>query len=226
MTTPAAPAPHASDLARRISMRREELGMSVQELSTRAGIDPGYLAYFESSPDANLSGGSLLLIALALDTTPFELLGGSADRPLGHARAMPHASLDELTPEQCRTHLSVGGVGRIVFSTERGPVALPVNFEFTEDQIVFSTDDAKASALGAGSTIGFEIDRIDEALSEGWSVLVTGSCRRIEDPEEVQRLSSLDLEAWAGGDRHALMAIAPVETTGRVIVHENPPDED
>ena len=83
------------------------------------------------------------------------------------------------------------------------PVALPVNFEFTEDQIVFSTDDAKASALGAGSTIGFEIDRIDEALSEGWSVLVTGSCRRIEDPEEVQRLSSLDLEAWAGGDRHA-----------------------
>jgi len=57
-------------------------------------------------------------------------------------------------------------------------------------------------------------------------VLVTGPCRRIEDPEEVQRLSSLDLEAWAGGNRHALMAIAPSETSGRVIVHESPPDED
>jgi nitroimidazol reductase NimA-like FMN-containing flavoprotein (pyridoxamine 5'-phosphate oxidase superfamily) len=226
MTTPPAPAPHASDLARRIAMRREEVGMSVKELATRAGIDPGYLAYFESSPDANLSGGSLLLLALALDTTPFELLGGSADRPQGHARATPHASLNELVPEQCRTHLSVGGVGRIVYSIERGPVALPVNFEFTEDQIVFSTDDDKASALSSRETVGFEIDRVDESLSEGWSVLVTGPCRRIEDPEEVQRLSSLDLEAWAGGDRHALMAIAPSETTGRVIVHEGPPDED
>jgi len=207
-------------------MRREELGMSVEELSTRAGIDPDYLAYFESSPDANLSGGSLLLIALALDTTPFELLGGSADRPEGHARALPHASLNELTPEQCRTHLSVGGVGRIVFSTERGPVALPVNFEFTEDQIVFSTDDEKAAALSAGSTVGFEIDRVDETLSEGWSVLVTGLCRRVSDPEEVLRLSSLDLESWAGGDRHALIAITPTETTGRVIMHESPPNED
>jgi nitroimidazol reductase NimA-like FMN-containing flavoprotein (pyridoxamine 5'-phosphate oxidase superfamily) len=139
---------------------------------------------------------------------------------------MPHASLNELTPEQCRTHLSVGGVGRIVYSTERGPVALPVNFEFTEDQIVLSTDDDKASALSSRETVGFEIDRVDESLSEGWSVLVTGPCRRIEDPEEVQRLSSLDLEAWAGGDRHALMAIAPSETTGRVIEHESPPDED
>ncbi len=207
-------------------MRREEVGMSVEELSTRAGIDPGYLAYFESSPDANLSSGSLLLIALALDTTPFELLGGSADRPRGHARAMPHASLNELTAEQCRTHLSVGGVGRILFSTERGPVALPVNFEFTENQIIFSTDDDKASTLSSGSTVGFEIDRVDEELSEGWSVLVTGLCRRVEDPEEVQRLSSLDLEAWAGGDRHALMAIAATDTTGRVIVHENPPNEE
>ncbi len=218
--------PHASDLARRVATRRDALGLSVEELATRAGIDPGYLAYFESSPDANLSSGTLLLIALALDTSPLELLGGTGDRPPGHGRALPHAALNELTPEQCRTHLSVGGVGRLVFSTERGPVALPVNYEFTEDQVVFSTDDAKASVLGSGETVGFEIDRVEEALSEGWSVLVTGPCRRVEDPDEVQRLSSLDLEAWAGGDRHALMAIHPVQTTGRVIVHESAPDQD
>ena len=199
--------------------------MSVEELASKTGVDPGYLAYFESSPDANLSTGTLLLIALELETTPFELAGGTADRPLGHTPAVPHAELRPLTEEQCRTHLSVGGVGRLVFSTGRGPVAVPVNFEFTEDQIVFSTDDAKASVLGSAETVGFEIDRVDEALSEGWSVLATGPCRRIEEPEEVQRLASLDLEAWAGGDRHTLMAIRPTETTGRVIVHERPPDE-
>jgi nitroimidazol reductase NimA-like FMN-containing flavoprotein (pyridoxamine 5'-phosphate oxidase superfamily) len=217
---------HTSDLARRVATRREELGMSVEELAARAGIDPGYLAYFESHPGANLSGGTLLLVALALDTTPFELHGGSADRARGRAHAVPHAELRELSPEQCQTHLAVGGVGRLVFADDRGPVALPVNYEFTEDQIVFSTDDAKAAALASGQTVGFEIDRADESLSEGWSVLVTGRCRRIEDPAEVQRLSSLDLEAWAGGDRHTLVAIEPGETTGRVIVHTTPPVED
>ncbi len=73
--------------------------------------------------------------------------------------------------------------------------------------------------------MGFEIDRVDESVSEGWSVLVTGPCRRIEEPDEVQRLSSLDLESWAGGDRHALLAITVTEMTGRVIVHRAPPQE-
>ena len=200
--------------------------MSVDELATAAGIDPGYLAYFERSPDANLSGGTLLLIALALDTTPRELLGGTPDASAGRGRARPHASLNELTPAQCQTHLSANGVGRVVYTTSRGPEALPVNYEFTEGQIVFSTDEAKASRLAAAPTVGFEIDRVDDVLSEGWSVLVTGACRRVEDPDEVQRLSSLGLKPWAGGDRHELMAIAPSETTGRVIVHESPPDED
>ena len=200
--------------------------MSVDELATAAGVDPGYLAYFERSPDANLSGGTLLLIALALDTSPRELLGGTSDAPAVRGRARAHASLNELTAAQCQTHLSANGVGRVVYTTSRGPEALPVNYEFTEGQIVFSTDEAKASRLAAAPTVGFEIDRVDDVLSEGWSVLVTGACRRVEDPDEVQRLSSLGLEPWAGGDRHELVAITPSETTGRVIVHESPPDED
>ena len=215
-----------TDLARRIAARRKEKGLSVDDLAAAAGIDPGYLAYFERSPDANLSGGTLLLIALALDTSPRELLGGTTDEPPGRGRARPHASLNELTAEQCVTHLSANGVGRIVYATPRGPVALPVNYEFTEGQVVFSTDDSKATRLAAAETVGFEIDRVDDVLSEGWSVVVTGRCRRVGDPDEIQRLSSFGLEPWAGGDRHELMAIAPAETTGRVIVHESPPDED
>ena len=220
----AASAP-ATDLARRITARRTQLGLSVDELATAAGIDPGYLAYFERSPDANLSGGTLLLVALALDTSPRELLGGTADTVAGRGRARPHASLNDLTAEQCQTHLAANGVGRIVYATARGPVALPVNYEFTEGQVVFSTDDAKASRLTEADRVGFEIDRVDDVLSEGWSVLVTGSCRRVDEPDEVQRLSSLGLEPWAGGDRHELIAITPTEITGRVIVHESPPDE-
>ena len=201
--------------------------MSVEDLSARAGVDPGYLRYFESAPDALLSGGTLMLIALALETTPFELEGGSVDRSPGRAGAKPHASLEELTQAQCEAHLASGGVGRLVFrSAARGPVAVPVNYEFTEGQVIFSTDDLKASNLDAEDVVGFEIDRVDESLSEGWSVLVTGRCRLVADPEELQRLASLDLETWAGGGRHTLMALRPSETTGRVIVHREAPEED
>ena len=199
--------------------------MSVEALASRAGINPVYLEYFERSPDASLSAGTLQLIALALDTTPIALLGGEVDRPPGHGRAGRHPLLEALTKEQCEAHLAVGGVGRIVFLSPRGPVALPVNFEFTEGRVIFSTDESKAAAIEM-QLVGFEVDRVDEAMSEGWSVMVTGRAHRIRDPEERDRLGSLDLAAWAGGDRHSLVGIEPEELTGRVIIHQTPLDQD
>lgn len=222
--TPSANLP--SDLARRVVHRRNELGLTTEELAKRVGVDPTYLKYFERSADARLSAGTLNLIALTLGTTPIALAGGDVDRAPGRGRARRHPSLDTLEREQCDAHLRAGGVGRIVFSTERGPVALPVNFEFTDGEVIFSTDEAKADRLATLPVIGFEIDRVDEAFSEGWSVLVSGPPRRVLDPVELERLSSIDLEAWAGGDRHALVKITPATVTGRVIVHRPPLDED
>jgi len=217
---------HPGDLARRVSHRRIELGITIEELAKHAGVDPTYLSYFERNADARLSAGTLNLLALALDTTPLDLQGGQLDRPPERGRAGHHPSLETLTREQCKAHLGAGGVGRIVFSMGRGPVALPVNFEFTDGDVVVSTDVDKATLLESLSSVGFEIDRVDESMSEGWSVLVTGTARRVDDPEELLRLSSLDLEAWAGGARHALISITPTEITGRVIVHHSAPDED
>jgi nitroimidazol reductase NimA-like FMN-containing flavoprotein (pyridoxamine 5'-phosphate oxidase superfamily) len=217
---------HPSDLARRVVHRRTELGISVEELAQRAGIDPTYMKYFERSPNARLSFGSLNLVALVLGTNPAALLGAEDDRPPGRGRAGRHPTLETLTMQQCEAHLAAGGVGRVVFATERGPVALPVNFEFTDGQIVLSTDVKKAALLETLPEVGFEVDRVDDAVSEGWSVLVSGQARLVDDPEELLRLSSLDLEAWAGGNRHSLVCITPTQTTGRVIVHYSPPDED
>ena len=218
--------PGPSDLARRVIHRRNELGLTSDELAKRVGVDPNYFKYFERNADARLSAGTLDLIAFALGTSPIALRGGDIDRAPGRGRAGRHPSLDTLEREHCDAHLAAGGVGRIVFSAERGPVALPVNFEFTEGEIIFSTDEAKADLLAQLPVVGFEIDRVDEAFSEGWSVLVSGPARRVLDPDELQRVSSLDLEAWAGGDRHAVVKIAPVTVSGRVIVHSPPPDED
>lgn len=209
-------AKHVGDLARRVTHRRNELGLSTEELARRAGVDAWFLAYFEQSSDTNLSTGALLRLAVALDTTPFILEGGQVDRPPGEGRAGLNPVLESLTSQQCEDHLAAGGIGRIVLSTAAGPVAYPVNFVFADGAIIFRTSDAMTDSITG--VVAFEVDHIDEAMSEGWSVLVRGHARRIEDPEEREAVALLDLEPWAGGARLNLIGIEPFEMTGRVIV--------
>jgi hypothetical protein len=208
--------PLAGDLARRVSHRRTELGLSTEELAHRAGVDAWFLAYFEQSADSTLTGGALLRIATALDTTPWALEGGLIDRAPGVGQAGAHPKLEELTEKECGEHLADGGIGRIVFSTESGPMALPVNFIYAGGAVVFRTSDAMALAITG--LVAFEVDHIDEEMREGWSVLVRGQARHIEELTERSALAKLDLEPWAGGARLNLIAVTPVDVTGRVIV--------
>ena len=209
-------ATRAGDLARRVNQRRNELGLSTQELAKRAGIDAWFLAYFEQSADTSLSGGSLLRLAVALDTTPTALEGGLVGRPPGLGAAGPHPSLKSLTSEQCREHLASGGIGRIVLSTGSGPVAFPVNFVFSGGAVIFRTSDAMVAKTSG--VVAFEVDHVDEAMSGGWSVLVRGHARPLEDLEESDAVARLELEPWAGGARLNVISIEPFEITGRVIV--------
>jgi len=207
---------HVGDLARRVTHRRNELGLSTEELARRAGVDAWFLAYFEQSSDTTLSAGALLRLAVALDTTPYTLEGGQVDRPPGEGHAGPYPMLESLTAQQCEDHLAAGGIGRIVLSTSAGPVAYPVNFVFIDRAVIFRTSDAMTDSIGG--VVAFEVDHIDDAMSEGWSVLVRGHARLIEDPQERQAIALLDLEPWAGGARLNLIGIVPFEMTGRVIV--------
>lgn len=199
--------------------RRAELGLSLEQVAKQTGIDPGYLHYLEHNATARLSAGSLILLATALKTSPSFLLGGHQAlqpqwRGVGH-----HPTVEALSSEQCMVHLKSAAYGRVVYVTARGPVAIPVNYEFTEGQVVISTDPDKAKALARAGMVGFEVDHVDQNLSEGWSVLVTGPTRRVMAPDERMAVSSLGLESWSGGDVHDLVAISPREITGRVIVH-------
>jgi hypothetical protein len=95
-------------------------------------------------------------------------------------------------------------------------VAYPVNFVFSEGAVIFRTSDSMVDSISG--VVAFEVDHIDDAMSEGWSVLVRGHARLIEDLEERQKVALLDLEPWAGGARLNVVEIAPFEMTGRVIV--------
>jgi hypothetical protein len=65
--------------------------------------------------------------------------------------------------------------------------------------------------------VSFEVDRIDEAMSEGWSVLVSGRAQRVEDRTELGKLALVGIEPWAGGQREAVIRIEIDEISGRAI---------
>jgi transcriptional regulator with XRE-family HTH domain len=210
------PVRQVGGLFRHLAERRGALGLSIEETGERAGIDPTYLCFVEEHPDAHLSVGALLRLASVLETTPENLLGGPSPQRRGR-RAGRHPNLQSLTRRECELRLAEGGIGRVVMSSERGPVALLVNYEYTDGRVVFSTDPVKAARVEAQETVGFEVDRIDDFLSDGWCVLVTGRARRVEK-NEWPALASFDLETWNDGRDHTLMAITPDEITGRIIV--------
>jgi hypothetical protein len=208
-----------TDLGRRLAEQRSRAGLSITDVADRAGMSPGYLAYLESSSYPNPSHATLTRLAAALDTVPESLTGAEMNVPPGQRSAAKGAVLDNMTVAECRQHLADGGIGRFLFvEPGRGPVAIPVNFRMDGDDVVFRTASEGSVAAGVHQNpISFDVDHLDDALSEGWSVLVTGEARVITDPGELARAAALNIEPWAGGDKAAYVRLTASQITGRRI---------
>ena len=178
-----------------------------------------YLEYLETSAIADPGPDVLIRLADALGTTAAALSGGGAVLPPGQRRAAGHPVIAELTPAECRDLLAPGGVGRFLFVTERGPVAVPVNYGMLGGDIVFRTSESGrvAAAARPGSLVSFSVDRIDDALAEGWSVLASGDAAVLPDPAGRAVAARLVIEPWAGGQRDLVVRLTPREITGRRI---------
>jgi nitroimidazol reductase NimA-like FMN-containing flavoprotein (pyridoxamine 5'-phosphate oxidase superfamily) len=218
MTRPVVGMPGPGDLGRRVTQRRRQLRLSREELADRAKIAVGYLDTLESQP-TQLTTETVLRLASVLDTTPGALLGGDVDRAPGLGPSAARPSLDTLSGDEAQRLLATGGVGRVVFhAAERGPVALPVNYRLLDGHIVFrtATDTSLAGAAGQ-DPVSFEVDHIDEAMSQGWSVLVTGRLERIDDPAELRQLLERSAEPWAGRKRPVVLRVVVRDVSGRRI---------
>ena len=207
--------PH--DPASRVAERLTQLDMSKRELAQKAGMSQKYLEQLVTGePDFDPAG--LVRIAAALGLTRRELLEGRGDQPPGQESAAERPVLARLTETECWDKLGTHGVGRIALPTEPGPAVFPVNYVVDSRTIVYRTAERGAAAPEGGASVSFETDRIDDDLSQGWSVLVTGTAERIEDAAAAERLAERhDLEPWAGGNRPLWVRVRPAQVTGRHI---------
>ncbi|GAA3162696.1 hypothetical protein GCM10010466_62040 [Planomonospora alba] len=213
------------DLGRRVSARRESLGLSRERLAERAGIDPGYLAYLEESA-ASPAAETVQRLAAALDTTPEELLGGTVDLPPGRGASAAPPLLEKLDRTECLHLIFPGGVGRIAFNDAGGPMILPVNYVLHDNAVIFRTsvggpldENLRTGIEGVEFKIAFEVDRIDDPNREGWSVLIRGGAHLVSSPDEQAAVEAAGVHPWAGGERNLYVKIIPTEVSGRRIRH-------
>jgi nitroimidazol reductase NimA-like FMN-containing flavoprotein (pyridoxamine 5'-phosphate oxidase superfamily) len=126
--------------------------------------------------------------------------------------------LELLDEAQCRQLLHEGMVGRVGLSRHALPVIVPVNYAMIDEQITFwSAPGMKLDAARARTVVAFEVDRFDEIRRLGWSVLVVGVAREVDDLAVVERARHVGLRPWVDGDRGHLVQIGPEFISGRRI---------
>ncbi|MFM9373198.1 helix-turn-helix domain-containing protein [Streptomyces sp. Da 82-17] len=218
--------PHRmSDLGRRVAARRAELGLSWEDVAERAGSTAGYIEQLEEQ--LPIPGAAFLVrLANALETTVQDLMGYASDLPTGRGRSGRYARMDEVDEAECWALLGDHGVGRVAVVGRDGPEIFPVNYQVVSGEIVMLTAAAGplARAAEAGQTIAFEEDRLDEAFSQGWSVLVGGPARTVADGPDADGLQSrVHSTPWSGEGRETVVLLTPQRVTGRRVLVEGAP---
>lgn len=202
------------DVGRRVVRRRYELGMTQADLAERAGMPVEFIAYVETQP-AELGTSTLRHLAIALETTPRTLLGAGRNHPPSWTGIARQPRLRELTPQECWDLIAPGGVGRVAAMTEDGLVVLPMNFTVDAHSILIRTSSQGVlGRLDDATENAFEVDRVDGAVGEGWSVLLVGGIQRVDgvpSPGEIE-----GPQPWIGVN-DLLLQIRPRRITGRRI---------
>jgi nitroimidazol reductase NimA-like FMN-containing flavoprotein (pyridoxamine 5'-phosphate oxidase superfamily) len=136
---------------------------------------------------------------------------------------MPDRVIEELDEDTCLQLISRGGIGRIAYTSRFGLVVLPVNYKVHVGAVVFRTaehgpldEDLRTGIDGAEYKVAFEIDDIDLANRQGWSVLIQGPAHHVAMAERDAAVQA-GVQALAPGERELFVRIAPSRITGRRI---------
>ncbi len=121
--------------------------------------------------------------------------------------------LEVLDRADCIRLLRTVSLGRIGITAGALPTILPINFRVDGDRILFRTGvGTKLDAATRGAVVAFEADDFDPMYHSGWSVVVTGVAREVEDPDDRAMYTT---PRWAPGQSERLVEVSIEEISGR-----------
>lgn len=134
---------------------------------------------------------------------------------------LDHNGLEVLGRAECLELLRSVPIARMGLSMKALPVILPVNIAVEGDNIFVRTDTgSKVEAALHHAVVAVEADHHDAFGHTGWSVLVQGQTRVVDDHREIDRLHDLHLVSWANANAALWVAITADIVTGRRIRHD------
>ena len=108
-----------------------------------------------------------------------------------------------LDRDSCLALLAPGGHGRIAATTRALPINLPVLFEMSGEDVVFtlSADEAVSRSV-RGSVVAFATGDVGVDGHSAWDVHITGVAAPLGDPSHRHgfRLSSAVVSGWRSSD--------------------------
>jgi hypothetical protein len=137
---------------------------------------------------------------------------------------MTQRELQELSPELCAELLRTARVGRLVYVEDECPVAVPVNYAMSGNDIVIRVEGGAKQAAVAQPMLAFEVDSINEDERSGWSVLARGTAREVATdyvPDLLREIEGQPPLPWATGIHNVWLALTPQALTGKRLGAEH-----
>jgi nitroimidazol reductase NimA-like FMN-containing flavoprotein (pyridoxamine 5'-phosphate oxidase superfamily) len=117
--------------------------------------------------------------------------------------------------------LASGGLGRLVYDGQDGPMALPVVYRVDEGSVVLGTwdpvlfdEDLRTGIAHAEYHVGVEADEINMDAREGWFVLVRGAAHHLDAEDERAPFVHAGLEPWIAGVPAHFIRVTPISIWG------------
>jgi nitroimidazol reductase NimA-like FMN-containing flavoprotein (pyridoxamine 5'-phosphate oxidase superfamily) len=122
-----------------------------------------------------------------------------------------------LTRRQALGLLRTVPMGRIAFTSRAMPAIRPVNHIIDSGgRIVIRSHEGAAIVRAAeaerGTVVTYEADQIDTEARAGWTVVVTGLARIVDDPPAAAAYRKL-LVPWVTGEMDYIISIEPTIVT-------------
>ena len=117
-------------------------------------------------------------------------------------------------------------VGRLVYDSRYGPMALPVEYAAGGGSIVLATwdpvidEDLRTGIAQAEYQVAVEADQFDAEAREGWFVLARGAAHHLDTGAERASIIDTGLEPWVEEVPAHLIRVTPTMIWGSRARHE------